>query len=152
MLWPNFQAFRSLLYHFTISLRTFWVCTTHNCYLIAFNNMNDITWCSEQNHLGKTRSGAILWCVASTGIYRFILKINVAHHCLPWDILSIKFIKLFLIMFYLLTDINDCASVTCHNGGTCIDKVNNFHCQCMHGFTGKYCKEGKCMKGMREVL
>lgn len=34
-------------------------------------------------------------------------------------------------------NIDDCASVTCLNGGTCVDQVDSFTCSCAEGFSGK---------------
>ncbi|CAK8688751.1 unnamed protein product [Clavelina lepadiformis] len=36
-------------------------------------------------------------------------------------------------------DINDCASNPCENGGTCIDRIQGFECQCPPGYTGDNC-------------
>ena len=38
------------------------------------------------------------------------------------------------------TDINDCENVTCQNGGTCVDQVNGFACNCTPGYTGELCE------------
>ncbi|XP_050314804.1 neurogenic locus protein delta [Anthonomus grandis grandis] len=39
-------------------------------------------------------------------------------------------------------DVDECASGNpCFNGGTCIDKVNEFRCQCVPGFVGRLCQE-----------
>ena len=38
------------------------------------------------------------------------------------------------------TDINECASAPCFNGGTCVDGVNSFSCLCVPGFSGVYCQ------------
>ena len=43
----------------------------------------------------------------------------------------------------LLSDIDDCISVTCNNGGTCEDGINSFTCVCSYGYTGKFCDTGK---------
>ena len=45
---------------------------------------------------------------------------------------------------FLSTDFNECASLPCYNGGTCIDGVNKYTCQCMAGYTGEDCKTSKC--------
>lgn len=37
-------------------------------------------------------------------------------------------------------NIDDCQGNPCQNGGTCIDKVNEFHCQCVPGFVGDLCQ------------
>lgn len=38
------------------------------------------------------------------------------------------------------TDINDCESNPCKNGGTCIDGVNSYKCICSDGWEGAYCE------------
>lgn len=38
------------------------------------------------------------------------------------------------------TDINDCESNPCKNGGTCIDGVNSYKCICSGGWEGAYCE------------
>jgi len=43
---------------------------------------------------------------------------------------------------YYFTDINECASNPCLNGGTCIDVVNGFTCTCGVGYTGQICETG----------
>ena len=43
---------------------------------------------------------------------------------------------------YLL-DIDDCGNISCLNGGTCIDGVNSFNCQCVKGYNGDRCENGK---------
>ena len=43
----------------------------------------------------------------------------------------------------LLSDIDDCISVTCNNGGTCEDGMSSFTCVCSYGYTGKFCDTGK---------
>jgi hypothetical protein len=36
--------------------------------------------------------------------------------------------------------VEDCVRVTCANGGTCIDDVHGYHCQCIAGFIGDDCE------------
>ncbi|KAB5559433.1 hypothetical protein PHYPO_G00029070 [Pangasianodon hypophthalmus] len=36
-------------------------------------------------------------------------------------------------------DIDDCASVPCHNGGSCRDSINSYICICSPGYTGVQC-------------
>ena len=52
-----------------------------------------------------------------------------------------------LLQCHRYTDINDCASRPCENGGTCKDKVNNFHCTCAAGYTDKTCSTGRLTIG-----
>ena len=45
---------------------------------------------------------------------------------------------------FLSTDVNECTSLPCNNGGTCVDGVNEYTCQCMAGYTGGDCQTSKC--------
>ena len=43
-----------------------------------------------------------------------------------------------------ISDINDCTSNPCRNGGTCIDGINNsYACTCLPGWTGLTCETSK---------
>jgi Notch-like protein len=37
-------------------------------------------------------------------------------------------------------NINDCNPNPCFNGGTCVDKVNDYECRCNFGYSGKECQ------------
>ena len=39
-----------------------------------------------------------------------------------------------------MTEIDECFSNPCLNGGRCVDEVNGYSCECMNGFNGKDCK------------
>lgn len=41
---------------------------------------------------------------------------------------------------FCFSDINDCEGSPCGNGGTCIDKVNEYQCICADGWTGPDCQ------------
>ncbi len=34
-----------------------------------------------------------------------------------------------------------CKNITCQNGGTCVDGVDDFLCWCSLGYRGRYCEE-----------
>ena len=44
---------------------------------------------------------------------------------------------------YWLSDINECASAPCQNGGQCLDGINRYTCQCLAGWTGTNCETSK---------
>jgi hypothetical protein len=43
---------------------------------------------------------------------------------------------------FLSLDIDDCENIICLNGGTCIDGVNTYNCDCAEGYTGQTCETG----------
>ena len=40
-------------------------------------------------------------------------------------------------------EIDNCAGKPCRNGGSCIDGVNDYTCNCAAGYTGKDCDISK---------
>ena len=49
---------------------------------------------------------------------------------------------LFIILIFF-SDINECESSPCQNGGACTDKVNGYECTCAAGYAGADCETGK---------
>ena len=45
-------------------------------------------------------------------------------------------------MLYLLTELNECDSLPCLNGGTCFNAINAYICTCVAGFTDLECSSG----------
>lgn len=43
---------------------------------------------------------------------------------------------------FFVTDIDECASAPCQNGGTCIDLDNSFKCECPSAWEGNLCQFG----------
>ena len=54
-------------------------------------------------------------------------------------------------VFAYSTDIDECASGPCQNGGTCVDQVNGYQCHCAPGYTDLQCQTGKCFKLIETV-
>jgi len=44
---------------------------------------------------------------------------------------------------WLWTDIDECASNPCQDGGSCIDQINGYTCNCSNSTTGVNCERGK---------
>ena len=47
------------------------------------------------------------------------------------------------IIFLCISDINECSSSPCENGGSCTDSVNGYTCSCVLSYTGKHCETGE---------
>ena len=56
------------------------------------------------------------------------------------------------IFSLFLSEIDDCAEQPCLNGGTCIDSVNDYICNCVVGYTGKNCGVGEDKVSMSELF
>ena len=42
-----------------------------------------------------------------------------------------------------ITDVDECASRPCQNGGTCYDELKKYRCECDERYTGINCERGK---------
>ena len=40
-------------------------------------------------------------------------------------------------------DRDECSSNPCQNLGTCVDKIADYQCTCLNGYTGKNCEIGE---------
>ena len=71
----------------------------------------------------------------------------VAHNCrsilLEYHISIISCSE--TILFSFISDINECESNPCHNGGICADNINSYVCTCLTGYTGTFCEIGISM-------
>ena len=45
--------------------------------------------------------------------------------------------------FVSTTDIDECESDPCQNGGTCIDDWNTYNCICNASYMGDHCQTGE---------
>ena len=65
-----------------------------------------------------------------------------------WHIFLFLMIKTLIlvtnwIFFDIFSDIDDCSTNPCQNGGTCADGTNAYTCTCVTGFTGGDCETSK---------
>lgn len=52
----------------------------------------------------------------------------------------------------LISDIDDCASSPCKNGGTCTDGINSFTCQCQTCGCSNFTLQDNCEIGMLYLI
>ena len=46
----------------------------------------------------------------------------------------------------IFLDIDECASHPCQNGGTCVDVINAYTCNCAPGYEGDNCEIGNILQ------
>ena len=47
------------------------------------------------------------------------------------------------MIFY--SEIDECESMPCANGGTCANLIDGFECMCIAGFNGTQCENSKTL-------
>lgn len=53
---------------------------------------------------------------------------------------------------YFFTDINECLSNPCANGGTCTDGVNMYTCACAPGYDGLQCGNSQYLRLCFQII
>ena len=62
---------------------------------------------------------------------------------------NVRFLKLLIVLIlpnailWCVSDIDECASSPCANGGVCSNNVGSFSCSCAVGYTGSDCETGQ---------
>ena len=59
----------------------------------------------------------------------------------PKNVVTSEVGQLLIIVF--ITDINECSSNPCLNGGSCTDQLNGYICKCRPGYAGAQCQTSK---------
>ena len=54
----------------------------------------------------------------------------------------INFAAIWIFQSCYFLGLDNCASVTCHNSGTCTDLWDSFRCECPSGYLGYLCDLG----------
>ena len=94
----------------------------------------------NQSYHWKFISSRLISCAITKNIAR-IFFILYAKSFLVLPIYGFK--NLFHLLSITQTDINECSSNPCLNGGTCNNLVNSYSCSCPSGYTGTNCEAGK---------
>ena len=58
-------------------------------------------------------------------------------------IVAFKNVLYLVTIFFINSDIDECASSPCQNNGTCIDGFDGHACLCLAGYTGNVCEIGE---------
>ena len=66
--------------------------------------------------------------------------LQLIYFLLPFSLFLFFF---FSLLFFLYIDVDDCVNQTCANGGSCVDGVNTYSCNCAAGYTGDHCEDAK---------
>ena len=89
-------------------------------------------------------------CVCPLGFSGKECEISMDYKYMEISIhLYIYFIQVYIfsstnfVFHFLFLDIDDCQPNPCLNGGTCVDGLNSFTCDCINGFIGSNCSISK---------
>lgn len=88
----------------------------------------------------KNSNGKIKWVSCLFNMPWYICFVLQATVDFMWkDSWPLKF----LLFLGFITDIDECASAPCQNGGTCTDLQDSFRCECPIAWEGDLCQFGK---------
>ena len=74
------------------------------------------------------------------------MKVHCIHHinnlCSVFFLCFTILCVLVLSILCLIED-DECQSLPCMNGGTCVNRINRYQCVCEEGYAGVNCEFGK---------
>ena len=68
-----------------------------------------------------------------------LLRKKTIYNC--FDLMGIQSLSVRIFT----SDVNECDSNPCRNGGTCVDAMSKYTCSCKTGFSGTHCEHGRYM-------
>ena len=48
-----------------------------------------------------------------------------------------------MLLYHIFLDVNECLKIECLNNATCVNRDGSYQCDCLPGYTGQLCEEGK---------
>lgn len=120
-----------------------WYCTLNDQYvgsLKSYSVNEQVLWCGTYG-LSSLSERSIFVVFKN-------MAIQVSSLALTRSLLSLyeRCIIIFSdesIVLCIFSDVDECQSNPCVNGGNCTNKRGGFDCSCPSGFTGKTCGQGK---------
>ena len=71
-------------------------------------------------------------------VKQVVLQLQYKHRRDQFQVRTAMFYRI----TYFVSDVEECSSDPCENGGTFIDGINGYSCQCVAGYTGANCETG----------
>ena len=98
-----------------------------------------------------TCTGTNYYSIVSSIFFRFNFTstVNFTGHFTKDEVemslvVKVKYILEYKISFPLRIDVDECNPISpCQNGGSCANKPGSYQCQCLSGFQGNDCENGK---------
>ena len=78
-----------------------------------------------------------------TILYYTILYYVILYYTILYCTISLLYNAKLLSYHTMYSEVDECSSTPCQNSGTCVDKVADYQCTCLNGYTGKNCEMGE---------